>query len=64
MAKYQCKLSFENVLLQLFDEGVLTDGLGRKVDFRNTIIILTSNIGTREIQGGSGIGFSKTSLPK
>ena len=50
-----------NVLLQLFDEGVLTDGLGRKVDFRNTIIILTSNIGTREIQGGSGIGFSKTS---
>ena len=50
-----------NVLLQLFDEGVLTDGLGRKVDFRNKIIILTSNIGTREIQGGSGIGFSKTS---
>ena len=50
-----------NVLLQLFDEGVLTDSLGRKVDFRNTIIILTSNIGTKEIQGGSKIGFSKKS---
>ena len=48
-----------NVLLQLFDEGILTDGLGRKVDFRNTIIILTSNIGTKEIQGGSLFGFSK-----
>jgi len=46
-----------NVLLQLFDEGVLTDGLGRKVDFRNTIIILTSNIGTKEIQGGGSFGF-------
>ena len=50
-----------NVLLQLFDEGVLTDSLGRKVDFRNAIIILTSNIGTKEIQGGSKIGFSKKS---
>ena len=48
-----------NVLLQLFDEGVLTDGLGRKVDFRNTIIILTSNIGTKEIQGGGTFGFSE-----
>ena len=53
-----------NVLLQLFDEGVLTDGLGRKVDFRNTIIILTSNIGTKEIQGGSLFGFSKNSDDK
>ena len=50
-----------NTLLQLFDEGVLTDGIGRKVDFRNTIIILTSNIGTKEIQGGASIGFSKAS---
>lgn len=50
-----------NVLLQLFDEGVLTDGLGRKVDFRNTIIILTSNIGTKEIQGGGGFGFAEDS---
>ena len=53
-----------NVLLQLFDEGVLTDGLGRKVDFRNTIIILTSNIGTKEIQGGSLFGFSENSDDK
>jgi len=50
-----------NVLLQLFDEGVLTDGLGRKVDFRNTIIILTSNIGTKEIQGSGSFGFSEDS---
>ena len=50
-----------NILLQLFDEGVLTDGIGRKVDFRNTIIILTSNIGTKEIKGGTNFGFSKAS---
>ena len=37
-----------NVLLQVFDEGVLTDGLGRKVDFRNSIVIMTSNMGTRD----------------
>ena len=36
-----------NILLQVFDDGSLTDGLGRKVDFRNTIIIMTSNIGAR-----------------
>jgi ATP-dependent Clp protease ATP-binding subunit ClpC len=53
-----------NVLLQLFDEGVLTDGIGRKVDFRNTIIILTSNIGTKEIRGGSLFGFSEYSDDK
>ena len=53
-----------NVLLQMFDEGVLTDGLGRKVDFRNTIIILTSNIGTKQIQGGSLFGFSENSDDK
>ncbi len=45
---------------QLFDEGVLTDGIGRKVDFRNTIIILTSNIGTKEVQGSGAFGFSKS----
>ena len=48
-----------NVLLQLFDEGVLTDGLGRKVDFRNTIIILTSNISSRMLEKGTSLGFHK-----
>ncbi len=48
-----------NVLLQVFDDGVLTDGIGRKVDFKNTIIIMTSNIGSRELKEfGTGIGFS------
>ena len=48
-----------NVLLQVFDEGQLTDGLGRKVDFKNTILIMTSNIGTRELKDfGTGVGFS------
>jgi ATP-dependent Clp protease ATP-binding subunit ClpC len=51
-----------NVLLQVFDEGVLTDGLGRKVDFRNSIIIMTSNIGTKDIEkSGFGFGGSKSS---
>ncbi len=50
-----------NILLQVLDEGVLTDGLGRKVDFRNTIIIMTSNIGAKEIKSfssGGSMGFS------
>ena len=48
-----------NILLQVMDEGILTDGLGRKVDFRNTIIIMTSNIGVRDLNVfGSGIGFN------
>ncbi len=48
-----------NLLLQVLDEGILTDGLGRKVDFRNTIIIMTSNIGARDLQDfGAGIGFA------
>jgi ATP-dependent Clp protease ATP-binding subunit ClpC len=48
-----------NLLLQVLDDGVLTDSLGRKVDFRNTIIIMTSNIGARDIRNmGQGIGFS------
>ncbi|HPN30831.1 MAG TPA: ATP-dependent Clp protease ATP-binding subunit [bacterium] len=49
-----------NVLLQVFDDGKLTDSLGHKVDFRNTIIIMTSNIGAREITKGGGMGFAKT----
>ena len=49
-----------NLLLQVLDEGQLTDSLGRKVDFRNTILILTSNIGTREIKKNISIGFSQT----
>ena len=48
-----------NILLQVLDDGILTDGLGRRVDFRNTIIIMTSNIGARDIKNlGKGIGFS------
>ena len=48
-----------NILLQVLDDGILTDGLGRRVDFRNTILIMTSNIGARDLKDfGSGIGFS------
>ena len=48
-----------NVLLQVLDDGQLTDGLGRKVDFKNTIIIMTSNIGTRQLKEfGTGVGFN------
>ena len=48
-----------NILLQVLDEGQLTDGLGRKVDFKNTIIIMTSNIGVRQLKDfGQGIGFA------
>ncbi len=48
-----------NVLLQVFDDGVLTDGMGRKVDFKNTILIMTSNVGSRELKDfGGGVGFS------
>ncbi len=47
-----------NILLQILDDGQLTDGLGRRVDFRNTILIMTSNIGAREIRKGGGIGFA------
>src|SRR5690554_844093 len=47
-----------NMLLQVLDDGYLTDSLGRKIDFRNTIIIMTSNIGARQLQDfGQGIGF-------
>ena len=48
-----------NVLLQVLDDGQLTDGLGRKVDFKNTIIIMTSNIGSRQLKDfGTGVGFN------
>lgn len=48
-----------NVLLQLFDEGQMTDGLGRKIDFKNTIVIMTSNLGTRKTSNSSAIGFDE-----
>jgi ATP-dependent Clp protease ATP-binding subunit ClpC len=48
-----------NLLLQVFDDGILTDGLGRKVDFKNALIILTSNVGVRDLKDfGSGVGFA------
>jgi ATP-dependent Clp protease ATP-binding subunit ClpC len=48
-----------HILLQVLDDGQLTDGLGRKVDFKNTIIIMTSNIGSRQLKDfGQGVGFS------
>lgn len=51
-----------NILLQVLDDGVLTDGLGRKVDFKNTIIIMTSNIGVRQLKDfGAGVGFATSS---
>jgi ATP-dependent Clp protease ATP-binding subunit ClpC len=50
-----------NLLLQVMDEGLLTDSLGRKVDFKNTIIIMTSNVGTRQLKDfGGGIGFNNS----
>ncbi|WP_336069756.1 ATP-dependent Clp protease ATP-binding subunit [Mesoflavibacter sp. CH_XMU1404-2] len=51
-----------NMLLQVLDDGYLTDSLGRKIDFRNTIIIMTSNIGARKLKDfGTGIGFGTSS---
>ena len=48
-----------NLLLQVMDEGRLTDSLGRRIDFKNTIIIMTSNVGTRQLKDfGRGIGFN------
>ncbi|MCB9309362.1 MAG: ATP-dependent Clp protease ATP-binding subunit [Lewinellaceae bacterium] len=48
-----------NILLQVLDDGQLTDGLGRKVDFKNTLIIMTSNIGVRQLKDfGQGLGFA------
>jgi ATP-dependent Clp protease ATP-binding subunit ClpC len=54
-----------NLLLQVLDDGQLTDGLGRKVDFKNTIIILTSNIGSRQLKDfGTGVGFTTPTKSK
>ncbi len=51
-----------NILLQVLDDGVLTDGLGRKIDFKNTMIIMTSNIGARQLKDfGAGVGFTTQS---
>ena len=49
-----------NMLLQILEEGKLTDSLGRRVDFRNTIIIMTSNVGAEQLVKGSGMGFNAT----
>ncbi len=51
-----------SILLQVLDDGVLTDSFGRRVDFKNTIIIMTSNIGTRDIKNIGSFGFSGESL--
>jgi len=51
-----------NILLQVLDDGVLTDSLGRKVDFKNTVVIMTSNIGTKLIQKGVSLGFQSTEV--
>jgi ATP-dependent Clp protease ATP-binding subunit ClpC len=51
-----------NILLQVFEDGQLTDGLGNTVDFRNTIIILTSNLGARQLQKQSGLGFASKEI--
>ena len=54
-----------NILLQVLDEGRLTDSLGRRVDFKNTIIIMTSNIGSRQLKDfGSGVGFTTKTVDK
>ena len=53
-----------NLLLQVMDEGHLTDSLGRKIDFKNTILIMTSNVGTRQLKDfGKGIGFQTGFVP-
>ncbi len=54
-----------NILLQVLDEGRLTDSLGRRIDFKNTIIIMTSNIGSRQLKDfGGGIGFNTETVSK
>jgi ATP-dependent Clp protease ATP-binding subunit ClpB len=52
-----------NILLQILDDGRLTDGQGRTVDFKNTIIIMTSNVGTAEIKKTEGLGFHSENQP-
>ncbi len=54
-----------NVMLQMFDDGHLTDGLGRTVDFRNTIIIMTSNVGSRALSGSTQmVGYNTSASPR
>ena len=53
-----------NILLQIFEDGRLTDSQGRVVDFKNTVIIMTSNLGARSIQGEPSMGFLSASKPK
>ncbi|HET9250608.1 MAG TPA: ATP-dependent Clp protease ATP-binding subunit [Candidatus Eisenbacteria bacterium] len=48
-----------NILLQVLDDGMLTDSLRRKVDFKNTVLIMTSNLGARQIKGGRSLGFGE-----
>ncbi len=48
-----------NILLQILDDGILTDSYGRKINFKNTIIIMTSNAGAREVRHSGGMGFTK-----
>ena len=49
-----------NILLQVLDEGRLTDSFGRKVNFKNTILIMTSNLGTKDLQNAGGLGFGRS----
>jgi ATP-dependent Clp protease ATP-binding subunit ClpC len=49
-----------NILLQVLEDGQLTDSMRRKVDFKNTVLIMTSNIGSRQIKGGGGLGFQRS----
>ena len=49
-----------NMLLQIMEEGRLTDSLGRSVDFRNTVIIMTSNLGAQEVKKSGSLGFSSS----
>lgn len=51
-----------NILLQVFDDGILTDSLGRRVDFKNTIIIMTSNVGTKDIKKTGAMGFGNKEI--
>ncbi|MCD6169113.1 MAG: ATP-dependent Clp protease ATP-binding subunit [Candidatus Latescibacteria bacterium] len=53
-----------NILLQVLDDGQLTDSFGRKVDFKNTILIMTSNLGTREVGKSSSVGFQQAAGAK
>ncbi|NLL37925.1 MAG: ATP-dependent Clp protease ATP-binding subunit [Fretibacterium sp.] len=53
-----------NILLQILEDGHLTDGQGRKVDFRNTVVIMTSNVGAKEAQKGNSLGFGSAADAK